>query len=174
MFFNITAMVDASVYKRLRNIPNLEENACLALNTIILPNTVDYECLGDEGPPHEKIFTVKLVYNTEEYIGTGGSKKKARADAARKAVIAILGEDCYKMMVNASALLLSSQQQPGNQSKSSQNADESKGKKKKKQKGVLLPNESKTSPLEEDEDDDEDDGDDWGEYDLNFSDHISK
>ncbi len=45
----------------------------------------DYKVLNEEGPPHDKIFTVQVVIDGKEYgVGTGSSKKKAQQEAAIK------------------------------------------------------------------------------------------
>lgn len=167
-----TAMVDAAVFRRLKNIPNLEDNICLALNTILLPNLAEYDYLGEDGPPHEKVFTVKLRCNMQEYFGEGGSKKKAKADAAKKAVITLLGEDFYKSLVQSSEQLSSPSKATTTSPPAGQHQQQKTGKKKKKPKKSGTATDP-SAQMEDDEDEDDCD-DDWGEYDLNFSDHISK
>ncbi|ODM95174.1 Double-stranded RNA-specific editase 1 [Orchesella cincta] len=156
-------MVDSNTVRRLQNIPNFEDNACLVLNTILFPSTIEYENLGEEGPPHDRKFTVKISFGDQEYIGYGGSKKKARADAAKQAVITLLGESCYNSLAMSS---------PKMESASTTVSSKPKRKQLKKE-GVaqLTPTSVENVSIEGDDEDDDDD--DWGEYDLNFSDHIS-
>ncbi len=48
---------------------------------------VVYEVVAEEGPPHERTFTVRAVVGTEEVArGTGRSKKDAEQAAARTAL----------------------------------------------------------------------------------------
>lgn len=160
----VAAMIDSAILHRLRNIPSFEENICLALNTILFPEIVDYEFVEEDGPPHNKVFTMKARFNNQEYVGQGGSKKKAKADAARKAVVIMLGENCFNAMVHSSSNI-----------KKNMGPWDGPGGEKKKKKGSKKPN---RMPLQVDaesevEQEDEDD-EDCGEYDLNFSDHISK
>jgi ribonuclease-3 len=49
--------------------------------------TVTYELIKDEGPPHDKTFTMTVKINGERYgTGIGGSKKEAEQDAAKIAL----------------------------------------------------------------------------------------
>ena len=49
--------------------------------------TVKYQDAGQEGPDHDKIFTVKLLIDGEEISqGTGKSKKQAQQNAAEQAM----------------------------------------------------------------------------------------
>lgn len=158
-------MVDTIMLRRLRNIPNFEENVVLAMNTV-LPNTaVEYEFTGEVGPPHDRKFTLTLRFNNQEFFGEGGSKKKAKADAAKKALIALLGDACYFGLVNQCPRMVQPSQQ--NAGQAMEVSGPSPKRKKKKKTSV-----SNTEEVAEEED--EEDSDDWGEYDLNFSDHISK
>ncbi|MBQ6998890.1 MAG: ribonuclease III [Clostridia bacterium] len=51
---------------------------------------IDYILIKESGPDHEKVFTVKVLYNDEiSSTGTGTSKKKAQQQAA-KAMLEIL------------------------------------------------------------------------------------
>jgi len=162
-------MVDSNIVRRLRNIPNFEDNVCLVLNTILTPSLIEYENLGEEGPPHDKKFTVKIKFNDQEYLGYGGSKKKARADAAKQAVITLLGDACYNSLIASSPKMEPSPTFPSNNPKRKQQL---KPRQKNSKKGSIhTPTSAENVSMEGD---DEDDDDDWGEYDLNFSDHISK
>jgi ribonuclease III, bacterial len=49
--------------------------------------TVTYELIKDEGPPHDKTFTMAVKINGERYgTGIGGSKKEAEQGAAKIAL----------------------------------------------------------------------------------------
>lgn len=49
--------------------------------------TVAYVLIKDEGPPHDKTFTMAVEINGERYgTGTGGSKKEAEQGAAKMAL----------------------------------------------------------------------------------------
>jgi len=49
--------------------------------------TVVYQLIKDEGPPHNKTFTMAVEINGERYgAGTGGSKKEAEQVAAKMAL----------------------------------------------------------------------------------------
>jgi ribonuclease-3 len=52
--------------------------------------TIDYRLVNEEGPAHERIFTID-VYADDRLIGSGQgkSKKLAEQDAAEKALIKI-------------------------------------------------------------------------------------
>ncbi|CAL8110857.1 unnamed protein product [Orchesella dallaii] len=156
-------MVDSNTVRRLRNIPSFEDNACLVLNTILFPTIAEYKNLGEEGPPHDKKFTVKIHFNDQEYIGYGGSKKKAKADAAKQAVITLLGESCYNSLASYSPKMEQS-------STTGCNLKRKDTKRKKEKKSLVTPTAEENVSMEGDDEDDDDD--DWGEYDLNFSDHI--
>lgn len=51
---------------------------------------VDYILVGEEGPDHDKIFTVKAVFrNVELGFGKGATKKRAEQQAAYQAILHI-------------------------------------------------------------------------------------
>ncbi len=51
---------------------------------------VDYVLVGEEGPDHDKIFTVKAVFrNVELGSGKGATKKRAEQQAAYEAILRI-------------------------------------------------------------------------------------
>jgi ribonuclease-3 len=48
---------------------------------------ITYRLIGEEGPDHDKHFTVEVLINDTVYgVGTGSSKKRAEQDAARVAL----------------------------------------------------------------------------------------
>ena len=48
---------------------------------------ITYRLIGEQGPDHEKYFTVEVLINDTVYgVGTGSSKKRAEQDAARVAL----------------------------------------------------------------------------------------
>ena len=92
---------DPKILQRIRNIPNLEENACLAVNCLMNPTPAVYEEIDETGPPHAKTFTYKLTFLSIETYGKGPSKKKAKADAARQALIEIVGPQMFQALVDS-------------------------------------------------------------------------
>jgi len=67
----ILALVDLSIIKRLKNIPNFEDNLLAALNNLVGSDMVNHEVISEEGLPHEKYFIIKLTCKNQEYIGKG-------------------------------------------------------------------------------------------------------
>ena len=56
-----------------------------------LPNPT-YETLGEEGPPHDRVFTAAvLIEGKQAAIGKGTSKKRAEQEAAAAALITMKG-----------------------------------------------------------------------------------
>ena len=56
-----------------------------------LPNPT-YETLGEEGPPHDRVFTAAvLIEGKQAAIGKGTSKKRAEQEAASAALITMKG-----------------------------------------------------------------------------------
>lgn len=50
-------------------------------------HNLSYELIDEEGEPHEKIFTMAVLINGEEYgTGVGGNKKEAEQNAAKIAL----------------------------------------------------------------------------------------
>ena len=48
---------------------------------------IEYRTIKEEGPDHDKVFTVELLVNDERVsIGIGSSKKQAEMQAAQKAL----------------------------------------------------------------------------------------
>ncbi|XP_021945899.1 double-stranded RNA-specific editase Adar [Folsomia candida] len=86
--------------KRLKNIPDFENNSLCALNTFIGPEAVEFEEISQDGPPHNKKFVLKLCLKTGmTFIGTGGSKKRAKQHAAKQALIALIGSNVYQLLI---------------------------------------------------------------------------
>ncbi|CAG9831020.1 unnamed protein product [Diabrotica balteata] len=58
------------------------------LNELVGYNQIDYyfKLENEEGPPHNRMFTVELTLGKEKYIGKGKSLKKAKQEAATKAL----------------------------------------------------------------------------------------
>lgn len=58
------------------------------LNSIARFNNIkpNYQLVQEEGPAHQKVFTVQLTFGDENYQGTGTSIKRAQHDAAQKAL----------------------------------------------------------------------------------------
>uniref|UniRef100_A0A6P7GWD1 Double-stranded RNA-binding protein Staufen homolog 2-like n=1 Tax=Diabrotica virgifera virgifera TaxID=50390 RepID=A0A6P7GWD1_DIAVI len=58
------------------------------LNELVGFNQIDYyfKLENEEGPPHNRLFTVELTLGKEKYIGKGKSLKKAKQEAATKAL----------------------------------------------------------------------------------------
>ena len=49
--------------------------------------SLDYRLIGEEGPAHDKKFTIEVVIDNIVYgIGIGSSKKDAEQEAAKKAL----------------------------------------------------------------------------------------
>ncbi len=85
--FILTKMEDIIVEKR----ETFEMNDCKTyLQEIIQKDSTEpikYEIINEEGPAHDKIFTVKVSHNNRELgIGKGKSKKDAEQAAAFKAI----------------------------------------------------------------------------------------
>ncbi|CAG7685924.1 unnamed protein product [Allacma fusca] len=93
--------MDPKLVQRIRNIPNLEENSCLAINCLMTPNQAVYEEISEDGPPHNKTFVYKLTVMSHETFGQGVSKKKAKADAARQALMDLFGPKIFQTFPNA-------------------------------------------------------------------------
>lgn len=163
-------MVCDSILKRLKNIPNIDENVCLALNTIVFPNTVEFNTLAEEGPSHDRVFTVQLRLNSQLYEGQGGSKKKAKADAAKKAVVNLIGMDCYAGLVQNSSQISEVPTFPIDSIKQLLPKSKKSKRKRKADDSSLID----AAVKQPDENKDSEDDDVWGEYDLNFSDHVRK
>ena len=52
-----------------------------------------YQTVGEEGPPHERVFTAAVLIDGREAArGKGTSKKRAEQEAARAALEMITGE----------------------------------------------------------------------------------
>ena len=48
---------------------------------------IEYRTIKEEGPDHDKVFTVELLVNNKRVsIGIGSSKKQAEMQAAQKAL----------------------------------------------------------------------------------------
>ncbi len=58
-------------------------------NKMLLP---DYKDLPEQGAPHQRVFTVRVTFQTKEGTGQGRSKREARQQAASK-IITLLKED---------------------------------------------------------------------------------
>ena len=71
----ISVNKDPKLIQRIRNIPNLEENACLAVNCLMNPTPAVYEEISEVGPPHAKTFTYKLSFMSIETYGKGLDRK---------------------------------------------------------------------------------------------------
>ncbi|XP_071853868.1 double-stranded RNA-binding protein Staufen homolog 2-like isoform X2 [Apostichopus japonicus] len=58
------------------------------LNSVARYNNMkpNYELIQEEGPAHQKMFSVQLTFGDEKYKGTGTSIKRAQHDAAQKAL----------------------------------------------------------------------------------------
>ncbi|WP_250278279.1 ribonuclease III [[Clostridium] colinum] len=85
--FILTQMEDIITEKR----KTFEMNDCKTyLQEIIQKNSTEpikYEIINEEGPAHNKIFTVKVTHNNKQLgIGQGKSKKDAEQEAAFKAI----------------------------------------------------------------------------------------
>ncbi len=65
---------------------------------------VDYVLVGEEGPDHDKIFTVKAVFrNVELGSGKGATKKRAEQQAAYEAILRIK-QGNEQRMVNSTCI----------------------------------------------------------------------
>ncbi|XP_056648429.1 double-stranded RNA-binding protein Staufen homolog [Diorhabda sublineata] len=63
-----------------------EKSVLSRLNELVDYNQIDsyFNLESEEGPAHNKLFTVKLTLGKETYFGQGKSHKKAKQDAAMK------------------------------------------------------------------------------------------
>jgi len=75
---------------RLEQLQN-QHNPKGQLQELLQPNignnAIEYRVSNEEGPPHERTFTVELLVQDElKSVGTGKSKKEAEENAARSAL----------------------------------------------------------------------------------------
>lgn len=73
-WLNIAAIpLSITVIKRLQKIQDFENNSLNALNTLVGPESVEIEEVSEEGPSHERKFTVLLNVKTYElsFEGSG-------------------------------------------------------------------------------------------------------
>ena len=87
-----------STSKKLRqndeNTTNVNKSALQILNDLIIHNKckVKFDIIGQEGPPHAKVFQIKCVISdaknaeVENYLASGTSINKAKQAAAEQAL----------------------------------------------------------------------------------------
>ncbi|KAJ8922642.1 hypothetical protein NQ315_007674 [Exocentrus adspersus] len=71
-------------FKNVSNTKHSEKNVLSKLNELAQYNEIDYvfKLIKEEGPAHNKFFTISLTLGNEEYAGEGSSLKKAQQNAA--------------------------------------------------------------------------------------------
>jgi len=76
----------------LVNKPDAGKNPISVLFEKAGQGAVTFNDLGEEGDPPNKTFSVNVTVSEKEFVGTGSNKKKAKADACKKAL-----EDLYNI-----------------------------------------------------------------------------
>lgn len=68
---------------------NPEKSPLQLLNNKLGSDKPTWEHIDVSGPSHEPVYKVKLCVKESEFIGQGGSKRNAKADAARQALLTL-------------------------------------------------------------------------------------